>query len=216
MESKRYMSGIDMIHRERTEQIFMHGRTPEYDAEMNRNGQLVSVMQAILFKINGSRDAFEQWYPREWNREFHDKLIGKSFMECLVLIGAFAAAEIDRQNYMLDVLDNVGPDDELIPPVPPDAGWEIDANTGVGQVTQEGNRLYGQEPDGTIHGNETTYRTAVVTSTFTGTSIGTITTTGTTGPMESYGIEWFNLNNDEVGDNPNVFDDEILDDDLPI
>ena len=96
-------TGIELITEERQEQIEKHNRTVEYDIKNNSQGQLVEGIMLLVsnvgFKRGGiemPKDAFEDLRPSDWGRELLWKMLGKPEIEQLQIIGAFAAAEIDR------------------------------------------------------------------------------------------------------------------------
>lgn len=96
-------TGIELIAEERQEQIEKHGRTIDYDVEHNIHGQLVEAIMLLIAnvgfrrqRIEMEKDAFEDLRPLDWGREICFKMISKSEIDQFKIIGAFAAAEIDR------------------------------------------------------------------------------------------------------------------------
>jgi len=105
METKK-STGIELIAEERKEQIEKHGRTIEDDVRYNADRQLqhgiMLLISNIGFKAQGietPKEAFEDLRPDGWGREICLKMMAKSEVEQLQIIGAFAAAEIDRLNH---------------------------------------------------------------------------------------------------------------------
>lgn len=99
-------TGIELISIERQEQIEKHNRSIESDVIFNTENQLVSAIMLLVSNIGFKRagvdmpkDAFEDLRPEGWGREICWKMIGKSDIEQMKIIGAFAAAEIDRLQY---------------------------------------------------------------------------------------------------------------------
>ncbi len=98
------IKGIELIAKERQEQITKHGRTIEGDVSFNTENQLLSGIMLLVSNISFHRagikempkDAFEDLRPEGWGREICWKWLSKSDIEQLKIIGAFAAAEIDR------------------------------------------------------------------------------------------------------------------------
>jgi hypothetical protein len=96
-------TGIELITIERQEQIDKHGRTVQSDIEDNTDNQLLSAIMMLVSNISFKRggmdmpkEAFEDLRPENWNRELCWKMLEKTDVEQLKIIGAFAAAEIDR------------------------------------------------------------------------------------------------------------------------
>lgn len=96
-------TGIELIAEERQEQIEKHGRTVEYDVKHNVDNQICEGIMLLIanvgFKRRGfemPKDAFEDLRPSDWGREICFKIMAKSEIDQFKIIGAFAAAEIDR------------------------------------------------------------------------------------------------------------------------
>ena len=82
------MTGIELIAKERKEQIEKHGWTKDHDAEHTDK----SLVHAAIFVLTkGTKN-----YPKSWGLEFRDKLLKKEGIEALKVAGALLAAEIDR------------------------------------------------------------------------------------------------------------------------
>ena len=87
-------TGIELISREREEQLTKHGRTIEKDFLENNECQLMSgAVELITLHIAES-------LPINWNDDLCVKICNKSYKERLVIAGALIAAEIDRLNYI--------------------------------------------------------------------------------------------------------------------
>jgi len=82
-------TGIELIAKERQEQIEKHGRTIEDDAIQNRDGELTDGAIAILMS-NG------KIFPNTWDPSVCAHMVKKPYMERLIIAGAFIAAELDR------------------------------------------------------------------------------------------------------------------------
>lgn len=84
-------TGIELIAKERQEQIEKHGYTVEKDVDFNRFGQLtdaaIMLMQTDRHKMNP---------PSHWDKAIWNKMINKSEKERLIIAAALIAAEIDR------------------------------------------------------------------------------------------------------------------------
>ena len=81
-------SGVELIAKERIEQIVKHGWSL-YDDTSYSDEQL---LKAALFCIDQKR--FE--WPFGWISKFRDKIIRKNRIQQLTVAGALIAAEIDR------------------------------------------------------------------------------------------------------------------------
>ncbi len=84
-------TGINLIAKERQEQIEKHNRTIEKDVIENEDGELGYGAIALIGGI-------EEDFP-DWDYEICKKMINKSYKDRLIIAGALIAAEIDRLNY---------------------------------------------------------------------------------------------------------------------
>lgn len=82
------MNGIELITKEREEQLKKHGWDTKHDDE-HINGELVDVAVCLMTK-NYSK------FPKNWDGFYMDKFMGKHGVESLKVAGALIAAEIDR------------------------------------------------------------------------------------------------------------------------
>lgn len=83
-------SGLELIAKERMEQIVKHGFDKEHDGnDKHQNGELADAAHFAL-TLHG--------WPEEWDREFADKIAKKPYKERLAIAGALIASEIDRLN----------------------------------------------------------------------------------------------------------------------
>jgi len=99
-------TGIELIAQERKEQIEKHGRSVESDVRSNNENQLLSgimmLVSNIVFNQTGMDipdEAFEDLRPDGWSITSCRKMMSKDAVGQLKVIGAFAAAEIDRLQY---------------------------------------------------------------------------------------------------------------------
>ena len=90
------MSGIELIAKERKEQIEKHGRTIESDVEINQRGEL-SAAAATLISASGIRFKV---IPIGWDNFLWKKMCDKPYKDRLIIAGALIAAEIDRIQFM--------------------------------------------------------------------------------------------------------------------
>lgn len=97
-------TGIELIAEERQEQIEKHGRTVENDVFYNSQGQLkqaIMMLIANLGFINQGlqmpKEALDDLKPDGWSYPNCQKMLNKPEVDQLRIIGAFAAAEIDRK-----------------------------------------------------------------------------------------------------------------------
>lgn len=91
-------TGIELIAKERQEQIEKHGRTIEKDVSENDNEQL-SLGALMLLSVDYEEGIDHASYPEGWDEEICTKMIGKSYEERLIIAGALIAAELDRLQY---------------------------------------------------------------------------------------------------------------------
>jgi len=96
-------TGVELIAEERQDQIEKHGRTIEQDVKNNAHGQLLEGIMLLISNVAMNRqgvempkEAFEDLRPSDWGREICFKMMAKPEIDQLKIIGAFAAAEIDR------------------------------------------------------------------------------------------------------------------------
>lgn len=93
------MTGIQLIAKERLEQIEKHGKTPEHDVLNNNEQQLV---EAAFVLISDPEEGFpfpvETLCPLEWDKEVFKRMMNKPHRERLIIAGALIAAELDRLN----------------------------------------------------------------------------------------------------------------------
>ncbi len=85
------MAAIQLINKERKEQLTKHGRTVERDAKENPSGELALAAEALCHK----KCSWEN-FPGTWSRIICEKMAAKPYKERLVIAGALIAAEIDR------------------------------------------------------------------------------------------------------------------------
>lgn len=87
-------TGIELIIKERKEQIEKHGRTVDLDVLQNARFQLVqAAVQLICFS---EPLMFKAAAPFGWDKNVYTKMSLKSYKERLIIAGALIAAEIDR------------------------------------------------------------------------------------------------------------------------
>ena len=94
-------TGIELIKKEREEQIHKHGFSLQKDAEFYKNGEL---MQASDFCLEQARikagiiNVERIKWPDGWGEYFEQKIRNKSVIDQLTVCGAFILAEKDRTN----------------------------------------------------------------------------------------------------------------------
>ena len=94
-------SGIELIAKERDEQIKKHGYTTLKDAAHNANEQLSLAAGWLCYNEQGCADmeeVSEEQCPQGWNEMLWAKMCAKPYKERLIIAGALIAAEIDRLN----------------------------------------------------------------------------------------------------------------------
>jgi len=89
------MSGVELIAKEREEQIEVHGCSIEYDCANNFEGQLVYAAHVLLEGNDEERLGYE--VPVGWGEVLWDKMLRKNYRDRLVMAGALIAAELDRR-----------------------------------------------------------------------------------------------------------------------
>jgi glutamate mutase epsilon subunit len=87
--------GVELIEQERKEQIEKHNRSIQKDIMENGAGELRRGAIALICD-HGQGDISQ--LPLQWSDEICLKMIKKSYVDRLVIAGAFIAAEIDRVN----------------------------------------------------------------------------------------------------------------------
>lgn len=94
--------GIDQIIEERHKH-FIKERTIAKDVAFNSNNELISAIMMLAAKIGFNRtgqlmpnEAFNDLRPETWDKGKCLKYVQRAEIEQLKMIGAFAAAEIDR------------------------------------------------------------------------------------------------------------------------
>ncbi len=85
-------TGIELIAKERQEQIEKHGRTLAHDKEININGELLIAARRLIARSDGAYPT----PPNGWDKTIWDKMLAKSHKDRLIIAGALIAAEIDR------------------------------------------------------------------------------------------------------------------------
>lgn len=98
------MKGIELIAKERNEQIEKHGRTPEHDYHNNFDGQLPWAASCLAFDEIQDWDARHE-APVNWDLETWQKMHDKSHKERLIIAGALIAAELDRMDFQENVMN---------------------------------------------------------------------------------------------------------------
>lgn len=91
------MTGIELIAKERQEQIEKHGFTPKYDAENLPPTVLLYAVEGII--DNNGKGSIGKM-PQYWSDELCKKILGKSKIERLAIAGALIAAAIDCLQYI--------------------------------------------------------------------------------------------------------------------
>ena len=85
------MTGIELIAKERQEQIEKHGISVQSDVDFNCFAQLIDGAGGLLLTKPTMRDI-----PSHWNEERWQKMIQKPYKERLIISAALIAAELDR------------------------------------------------------------------------------------------------------------------------
>ena len=88
-------TGIELIAKERQEQIEKHGRTIYLDVRFNYNKQL-SMGAYMLLSVDYEEVIDPESFPDGWDHETCKHMISKNYKERLIIAGALIAAELDR------------------------------------------------------------------------------------------------------------------------
>ena len=87
------MTGIEMIAKERDEQLTKHKLSVIRDSMVNPNKELLMGVYALLDRDGeGNFDLF----PEDWDEDMCQHMLTKPYHERLAIAGALIAAEIDR------------------------------------------------------------------------------------------------------------------------
>lgn len=98
-------TGIELIVRERNEQLTKHQISVKQDVKNNSDNQLANVASILccpdydIYDDDGELLDLEEFCPFNWNVNHFLKMIKKPYKERLSIAGALIAAEIDRLNY---------------------------------------------------------------------------------------------------------------------
>jgi hypothetical protein len=82
------MTGVELIAKERTEQLKKHG----WDAAHDDNHKEEQLLSTALYALTEDVD----YWPDDWCDDYMIKIAAKDPKERLVVAGALIAAEIDR------------------------------------------------------------------------------------------------------------------------
>lgn len=95
---KTMKTGIELISKEREEQIKKHSRTVDQDVRLNKKKQLVSAASALILCDSQKeiKAMAEYGCPQGWDKAIWSKMINKPYKERLIIAGALIAAEYDR------------------------------------------------------------------------------------------------------------------------
>lgn len=92
-------TGIQLIAKERIEQITKHNRTTGRDVLENNNYQLSKAANMLCLEDWGclsEDEIIEDYCPENWDKTIWEKMVRKPYRERLIIAGALIAAEIDR------------------------------------------------------------------------------------------------------------------------
>lgn len=90
------LTGIELIAKERQEQIEKHNRSIESDVENNADCELAAVATALAYPYHYADDSDN--YPENWDKDLIKRMVSKPYKERLIIAGALLVAEIDRLN----------------------------------------------------------------------------------------------------------------------
>lgn len=106
---ERRLKSIELIEKERMEQLTKHGRTIVYDVATNFDHQLTKAAMAILPLSIEDNPPHMLQTPFLWDPSIFEKMLIKTYKERLIIAGALISAELDRVLYIHD--DNEGNND---------------------------------------------------------------------------------------------------------
>ena len=95
------MTGIELIAKERKEQLEKHDISVKNDAQFNSLMGFNGITPMPIAVIGLLDDSFRH-VPAHWDKKMLDKIRKKPYKERLIIAGAFIAAEIDRLQYIED------------------------------------------------------------------------------------------------------------------
>lgn len=87
-------TGIELIAKERQEQLEKHGRTIGKDVSLNNSYQLAIAAQKLL--DDPGEISAGTTNPKGWDNNIWCKMAFKEYKERLIIAGALIAAELDR------------------------------------------------------------------------------------------------------------------------
>lgn len=93
------MTGIELIAKERKEQLEKHGISVKNDAQFNSLMEYNGLPALPLAAIGLLDDSMSR-VPSHWDRKRLEHMRSKPYKERLIIAGAFLAAEIDRVQFM--------------------------------------------------------------------------------------------------------------------
>jgi hypothetical protein len=89
------MTGIELIAKERQEQLTKHKRSITSDVKNNKDFQLSRGARKLIVES----EALIDFPPKDWNKDLWIKMCKKSYNDRLIIAGALIAAELDRLNF---------------------------------------------------------------------------------------------------------------------
>lgn len=93
---KKQLTGVELIAKERQEQIEKHGYTTYEDHQRYTDDEYEE--SGILHAVIGILKLDTCEFPNDWDKERIRKILCKPYVERLSIAGALIAAEIDRLN----------------------------------------------------------------------------------------------------------------------
>lgn len=95
------MTGIELIAKERKEQLEKHGISVKNDAQFNSISEY-NGLPALPLEAVRLLDLSIQRAPSHWDKKRMEKMETKLYKERLIIAGALIAAEIDRIQFIDD------------------------------------------------------------------------------------------------------------------
>jgi hypothetical protein len=95
------MTGIELIAKERQEQLEKHGISVKNDVQFNSMMEYNGLPALPLAAIRLLDDSIQR-VPSHWDKKRLEHMQTKPYKERLIIAGAFIAAEIDRVQFIDD------------------------------------------------------------------------------------------------------------------
>ena len=96
------MTGIELIKKEREDQLLKHGipiyGDVRYNSMPTSYHDLTPLILGAIYILDDSGEFIDK--PEHWDEEMLENILSKDYEDRLVIAGALIAAEIDRVQYI--------------------------------------------------------------------------------------------------------------------